>query len=309
MKQIITDILLNGRIKTWSEYAEEYNIKEGFPKHVRAKAANDIWRNYLKKQKRNKSNKIPSFKREGMYLVLGCVHAPFVNKLFWNAMLKLAKERKNDISGLVLNGDFLDLHSLSAYDKGQVAIKGINLGTEYEGGRKYLNSILDVLNSDIYKGWIRGNHEHRYYKYMKNVDNSKLGGALQSPENALKLKEKGFDIYLDWVNDEIQLGDLTTIHGEFCNVHCTKKYIDVFKKNFLFNHTHRSSMFREGEHVAYNGGSMGDFNSPIFNYATKAMKKTWSNSFSVATLYKGKAFVEQPVWNENHFVYGGKIYT
>lgn len=177
-----------------------------------------------------------TFKDEGLYLILGCVHAPFTNKPFWKAMLSLAQERKNDISGIILNGDFLDLHSLSAYDKGKLAIKGVDLGMEYEGGRAYLDSLLRVLNDDIYKGWVRGNHEHRHYKYMKNVDNSKLGAALLSPEDALGLYSKNFDIHLDWVNDEIELGNATIIHGEYCNVHSAKKYIDVFKKNFIYNH-------------------------------------------------------------------------
>jgi len=53
MKQIITDILLNGRIKTWLEYAEKYNIKKGYPNNIRAKAANDIWRAYIKDKKLN----------------------------------------------------------------------------------------------------------------------------------------------------------------------------------------------------------------------------------------------------------------
>jgi hypothetical protein len=296
-------VLNNGKgTLSWHEVGKKFNTS--------GEAARSKWRRIKSNTPSIDDIDIPFIpkKEEGMYLVLGCVHAPFTNKQFWTAMLKLAQERKNDISGLILNGDFLDMHSLSAYDKGKLAIEGINLGVEYEGGRRYLDSVLRVLHGDIYKGWLRGNHEFRFSKYMKNVDNSKLNGALNSPEEALGLRQKGFEIYLDWVNDEIELGNLSIIHGEFCNVHCTKKYIDVFKKNFLFNHTHRTSMFREGEHVAYNSGFMGDINSPIFNYATKAMKKTWSNTFSIATYYNGKTVVEQPTWLDDSFVYGGKIY-
>lgn len=251
---------------------------------------------------------IPS-KEEGLYLVLGCCHAPMVNLPFWKAMLKLASDRKNDIKGLVLAGDFLDLHSLSAYDRGKIAIKGLTLSEEYKGANIYLNSVLDALNPNIYKGWLNGNHEHRSAKYMSDVDNSKLGSALISPIEALKLVDKGFEIFTNWKDDEIVLGnDLSIIHGEICSVNPCKKYIDVFKRNFLFFHTHRTSMFRDGEHVAYNAGSMADFTNPVFSYATKAMKKTWTNSFAVVTLHKGITQVDIPVWNGEFFTYGGKIY-
>ena len=289
---------------TWAEIGNAYNRS--------GNAARKVWSRMLK-QTPTVEEYFPTLpnqeKKDGLYLVLGCVHAPFVNKSFWKAMLKLARDRRNEISGLILNGDFLDLHSLSAYDKGKLAIKDVNLGMEYEGGRAYLDSILTKLDGDIYKAFMYGNHEFRYNKYMKQVDNSKLGGALPAPEDALNLKGKGFEVYTDWVNDEIQLGDLTIIHGEFCNVYPTKKYIDVFKRNFLFNHTHRVQMYREGEHVAYNAGTMADFDSPVFNYASKAMKKTWSNAFAIVNLYKGTTSTDIVVWNEDHFSYGGKIYT
>lgn len=303
---------------TWNEVGKLFGKSGNAVRHV--------WRRIKNKNLNNSSqdlnlNNIPELqnvsnffqpvipvKEDGMYLVLGCVHAPFTNKAFWKAMLKLAQEHKNNIKGIILAGDFLDLHSLSNYDKGQIPIKGVTLSMEYEGGNAYLNSLLNTLNGDIYKGWIRGNHEHRHSKYMKDVNNSKLGDALPTPEKALKLVDRGFEIFTDWVNDEIQLGDLTIIHGEICAVHVAKKMIDTFKRNFLMFHTHRVQMYREGEHVAYNAGTMADFDSPVFNYATKAMKKTWSNAFAVATLSKGKTSVETPVWNGKSFTFGGKIY-
>lgn len=249
-----------------------------------------------------------NIKEDGIYLVLGCVHAPFVNLPFWKAMLKMAKENKDNIKGLILAGDFLDLHSLSSYDRGKLAIKGINLGMEYKESIKYLKSILNVLHDNIYKGWLDGNHENRMNKYMAEIDNSKLGNALPSPEVAMKLDKLGFEVFNNWKEDEIQLGNLSVIHGEICTIYPCKKYIDTFKRNFLFFHTHRTSMHREGEYVAYNAGSMADFSSPVFNYATKAMKQTWTNSFAVATLYKNNTTVDIPVWNKDYFTFGGKIY-
>ncbi len=67
-------------------------------------------------------------------------------------------------------------------------------------------------------------------------------------------------------------------------------------------------MYREGEHVAFNIGSMADFNSPAFGYATKSMKKQWTNGFAIATVVDGVTSVEQIIWNKDHFVYGGNIW-
>ena len=153
-----------------------------------------------------------------------------------------------------------------------------------------------------------GNHEDRFHRHMSTVDFSKLKGAIKSPTEALKLVERGFEVYENWVEDEVTIGDLTIIHGEFCTTFPTKKHLDVYKKNMLFAHTHRSQMYREGEHVAFNIGSMADFNSPAFNYATKSMKKQWSNGFAIATVVNGITSVEQITWNKNHFVYGGTVW-
>lgn len=48
MQNLITDILLNGRTKTWFNYAEKYNIKPEGSVMQRTKAANDYWRYYIK---------------------------------------------------------------------------------------------------------------------------------------------------------------------------------------------------------------------------------------------------------------------
>lgn len=154
---------------------------------------------------------------------------------------------------------------------------------------------------------IQGNCD-RYRRYVSNVDNSKLQGGLLSPEKALRLKERGYNVQTNWKEDEVVIGDLTIIHGEICSIHACKKHLDVFKKNMLFFHTHRKQMYCEGEHKAYNGGTMADFNSPAFGYATKSMKKTWTNSFAVIHLVDGVSSVELPTWNKNHFTYGGKIW-
>lgn len=332
---------------TWYDLAKKFNIKEGYSRSQRTKAANDIWRAHKKNQTTkvetfphpNKDNydwetlvagskstagspgtdgqpfylelekewfpDIP-YKEDGVYIILGCVHVPFYNREFMKAALRCISTL--DVKGLILNGDFLDLNTLSFYDKGKNPLEGINLGVEYEQGNKLLDVLESALPKDIYKAYLYGNHEDRFWRHMKSIDFAKLKGAVKSPTEAMRLVERGYEILEDWANDEIQIGDLTIIHGEFCSTHTCKSHLDTYKKNMLFAHTHRVQMYREGEHVAYNIGSMADFDSPAFNYASKSMKKRWSNGFAIATVVNGKTSVEQIIWQKDHFIYGGKVW-
>lgn len=245
---------------------------------------------------------------QGQYLILGCVHAPFVNKSLWDSLCIYANNNKNKIKGLILNGDFLDLNALSSHDKGRMPLKGWSLGREYKEAKDLLKQLTDNLNPDIYKAFLFGNHEDRFNRYMSLPDNKRLDGALPSPTKGLQL-DNTWNVFTDWKNDEIHLGDLSIIHGEFFSVHLCKKYLDTFKKNMLFCHSHRQQLYREGSHVAYNIGCMLDVNHPVFSYASKAMKKTWANAFAIATLDNhNTTTVELVTWNKDHFYYGGNKY-
>lgn len=243
----------------------------------------------------------------GNYLVLGCVHAPFVNKVFWNTLCNYAKENKHQIKGIILNGDFLDLNALSSHDRGRMPLKGWDLGKEYSEARKLLTKLVNNLNPNIYKAFLYGNHEDRFLRYMSYPDAQKLNGAIPSPEQGLQL-DSTWNVFTNWKHDEIQLGNLTIIHGEFFNVHLCKKYLDVFKKNMMFAHSHRQQLYREGEYAAYNIGCMLDVNSPVFSYASKAMKKSWANGFALATVDNGKTNVQLITWNKDHFRIGNEKY-
>jgi hypothetical protein len=244
---------------------------------------------------------------DGNYLILGCVHAPFVNKPFWEALCNYALLNKDYLKGVILNGDFLDLNSLSSHDRGRMPLEGVSIGWEYKESQKLLKQLTDNLLPDAYQCFLYGNHENRQQRYMSTPDGKKLEGGVLVPEEGLNLS-KDWNVFTDWKNDEVQLGDLSIIHGEFFSVHLCKKYLDTFKKNMLFAHSHRQQLYREGDHVAYNIGCMLDINSSVFNYASKAMKKTWANGFALATLDNRNTNVQLVTWNKDHFLIGNEKY-
>jgi len=244
----------------------------------------------------------------GTYFITGCTHAPWHNKKMYDSVLKYLTE-KVKLQGIILAGDFLDLNSLSSHDRGKIPLKGVTLDWEYREANKLLD-LFDELDIKGTKDYLFGNHCDRYNRLLSNSDESKYGEALKSPEEGLRLLERGYCVYKDWKNDSIKLGEhLEICHGEFLNTHSAKKTIDTYRKSVLYFHTHRFQIYIEGLVGGFNMGFGGDINAPIFNYATKAMKNSWLNACCLVTLDKdGFYHVEPLFYINNRLIVNGKEY-
>lgn len=243
----------------------------------------------------------------GTYLLLGCVHVPGHNQSMTYGIKNLIRDI--DLKGLILMGDFLDLNTLSGHDKDKfTAIKGLTLDEEYKEGNKVLDQLLFNLSPEADKIYLYGNHEDRWNRYMSNMQNAKT--PLQSPEEALKLKERGFNVFTRWSSDYITLGNhLEVLHGQYYNTHCAKQHIDKFRGSVAFVHTHRIQMYVEGKTAGFNIGWGGDVNHPFFNYAERGTKNQWQNGFALCTIdEQGDYFMQQIFCHNNKFYYNGKPY-
>lgn len=245
--------------------------------------------------------------RPGVYFVTGCTHIPWHNKQMFNSIFKFLSTIK--LEGVILAGDILDLNSLSSHDKGKISLKGVTLEEEYKEGSKFLDK-LDQVTNNATTVFMFGNHEDRYLRTLSDVDKSKYGTALKSPVEGLKLLTRGYKVITDWKEGVVELGkDLDIIHGEFINVYTAKKSLDTYKKSTMYVHTHREQVYKEGDLAAYNIGSGADFNAPIFNYATRSMKQSWSNSSALVTVDKDlKTHVEILNFKNGKLCVGGKLY-
>jgi len=249
-----------------------------------------------------------TFTEPGTYLLMGCVHAPAHNVAMLNGITELLTDIK--VKGLVLMGDFLDLNSLSSHDTGKfTAIPGLTLEQEYEAGEQLLSQLLKPLRKDVTKIFIYGNHEHRFNRYMADMESSKR--PLPSPAEALKLKEKDFHFYTNWQDDKVVLGKhLDVFHGQYYNVHCAKKTIDVYRGSCAFVHSHRIQTYIEGTTGGFNIGWCGDVKSPFFNYAARGTKSMWQNGFALVEIdEEGNYYLTQIICHNNKFYYGGKKYN
>lgn len=242
----------------------------------------------------------------GVHFVFPDLHAPGHNKRFLKAALDLCSEFEN-IAGLHISGDFLDMNSLSSHDKGKVGIKDLTLDYEYKVGNEVMDQILAKINPRV-KTFIYGNHEDRWFRANRDVDTSKFG--LPSPTEALKLRERGFEVLEDWKQGTVTLGHyLDLIHGEFITTHTAKKHIDTYRRSVAFGHSHRVQTFIEGSTGGYNIGHMSDADHPIFNYATRSMKNSWLNGFMIVTIDEDGFFHPEIItWYNNKLFYKGKKY-
>lgn len=247
----------------------------------------------------------------GTHLVTGCNHIPFDNKHMTSGMIKLIEDLGDKLKGLHLIGDFLDINSLSSHDRGRKPLPGVTLSMEYDGGNDVLDRLEEVLPEKCEKNYLYGNHEDRYIRHMGSSDNSKLGKSLISPEDGLKLEERGYNVLTNWKKDKIRLGNhLDLIHGEFCNIHTAKKHLDSFRGSIMFVHTHRIQMHIESKVGGFNIGFGGDKDSPVFNYATRAMKEVWANGFALVDIDEDGFFhVTQITMFNDCFYHNGKKYN
>jgi len=239
------------------------------------------------------------------YLMLGCPHIPHQNKKIFQGIYNLMDTYTFD--GIVIGGDFLDMGSLSFYDKGKVNRLGITLEDEYFAGNMVLDELEKRLPKDVDKVFMYGNHENRYYRWLADVDNAKYGDLID-PAKALRLLKRGWTVYNNYKRDQHKIGSLHIAHGDFYNIHVAKKTLDTWKRNMLFWHTHRIQVHREGNFCAYNCGFLGDVDSKAFDYAPLSMKLKWANGFAIVHIIGNRHYVELINCVDNGFVYAGVKY-
>lgn len=265
--------------------------------------------NFRKERKKAKLTPPPIADQVGMHILIGCNHVPFHNVEMHDGLLELIKDHKRQIKGFHLMGDFMDLNSLSSHDRGRfTAVPGLTLDEEYEAGNDLLDQFDAVLPKKAWKTYLYGNHEDRWNRWMSQFDNAKT--PLQSPEDALDLAGRGYQVKDNWKQDYFTIGShLDILHGIYYSIHCAKAHLDKLRGSCAFVHTHRQQTFIEGNMGAFNIGSGADFDSPAFNYATRPMKGQWSNGFAVVMIEPDGSYnITQITFRNGSFYFGGKRY-
>lgn len=258
-----------------------------------------------------KNHRSPTIQK---WIVLPDVHRPFHNKVLWAKIMKYIAHNKQNIHGIVLSGDYLDLFTLGSYNENSLKnLTGITLESEYADANEGLDDIdyaLGKYKKSCKKYFLYGNHEDRYFREISKGDKAKYGGALLSPTESLRLIERGYKVKENWKDDYFTLGEhLDVIHGVYCNIHTAKKHLDVTGRSIMFGHTHRVQSFRQGKRASYNIGWLGNVNHKVFNYMPRFQKDIWANGFAEVYIdNKGLYYVNQISIYNNRFFINGKLY-
>jgi len=248
-----------------------------------------------------KKNVILQEKQNGIHVVLGCVHVPFENKVLMKKLLQLIEDNKDRIVGFHLLGDFLDLKSLSSHDDKTIDFEQLTLGQEYQAGNRVLDLIDQVLPYNISRTFIYGNHEDRFFRYTSNVKNYKTADAMQSPTEALKLKERGYKVFENWKEDYTIVGKYQLFHGIACTTNSAKTHVDKLRHSCIFAHTHRIGQHYEGWLHGVNIGMLGDMGSKGFSYLSRVERSTWKNGFGIINVQDGISQAEVIVCENEGF--------
>jgi predicted phosphodiesterase len=231
-------------------------------------------------------------------LFLSDIHIPYHDIESLRIALKYGHDHGADC--IFLNGDTLDFHDLSDYEKDP---KKRRLGHEL----KQAHSFFDILRREFPKAHIyfkEGNHEERYWRFMRvkapqllDVQAFDLPGLLKLPE---------FNIQFIPGRTKANIGALSVFHGHefgkstFSPVNVARGLYMRAKANAICGHSHQTSEHTErdvnGKMVTtWSVGCLSEL-SPDFSPYNK-----WNHGFAFITR-EGKDFSVQ-----NIRIYRGRI--
>lgn len=141
----------------------------------------------------------------GWWLVLSDVHIPYHDPAAVRHAVKEAKRRK--ARGVVLNGDTMDFHALSRFDKSP---DDARYNQEILAGRQFLAYLRGAFPRGrlVFKD---GNHEERLLHYLWGKAPELFGLDLLTTPSLLEFERHGVEHVTD--RRLITLGGLNVIHG------------------------------------------------------------------------------------------------
>lgn len=191
IKERIYELYLNGY--TYREIARIINQEENTT-YWDCERVRDKVRKYRKKLEKNKLEsivapeikKVPQVDSKRKKIMIICdLHFPYHRE----DVIPNIKKHAHEISALVIGGDALNNESLSKFAE----INKLTFEEEIIGFYNFIKEIRDILPEEVKIIFIRGNHEHRLYKYIANMHDKQLNKFI-NPE-VIQMLVDGFTIY------------------------------------------------------------------------------------------------------------------
>ena len=231
-------------------------------------------------------------------LVINDVHVPYHDEKGLEMAIQYAQER--DVNTVFINGDFIDLVSVSDHEKTPSERSGLN--DELETGRLVLKAIREEFSdAEIY--YNEGNHETRMPRYLAK----KAPELFEIPGLSVKQLLK-LDMYgIKWIPTEtdVRLGDLNIFHGHEYRggglLVARSKFLQAMD-NILFANFHRTQEYIQPDIQGKVKGSWAV--ACMCDLRPRYMpKNNWNLGFAVVHSRSDGHFVI-----ENKKIIDGKIY-
>lgn len=217
------------------------------------------------------------------YGILNDIHWPYEARAYYKALELM--QAWPDLRGIYLNGDCMEIESVSSHPKTPSAQK--NLFAELEYGRKKFEQ-LESIFGDIPIDFLSGNHEYRIYRYIRDIA-PQMWGMIDTPK-ILGFDERANCKFHDYGPTQLvkvgQTRDLYVRHeplgggANHAKVTAEKSTVSI-----CYGHTHvyQSYTHKKFGPVSYNVtatscGWLGDITKNCFDY--RGSKDNWQLGFT-----------------------------
>jgi predicted phosphodiesterase len=247
-------------------------------------------------------------------IVLSDLHVPHHDVLAFSCALGIIKALKP--SRVVLNGDFLDLESLSRHPKSRPDLA--RLAEEFYAGNLALDSI-QAASGDAEIVFLEGNHEARARRY--EAEYGQLDGILSVPvglyiEPRQEYRKSADDLRsIRWVPLQLQpiaLGGVSYLHGVFESIHHAYQHAwqlgpRCSTKHLISGHMHALQMASSASgHIAAACPWLGDIRAHVFGY-TKGRPRPWSHGVLVVEEVMDRVTISPVSIVNGVAVFGGRL--
>ena len=190
-------------------------------------------------------------------------------------------------------------HFSSHYWKGRSAKPMEDLIPLLNKDVKDVNKGMDLIDKSLDKAnckerhFIQGNHEVWLDKFVTRYPYLEQ----YTTENALKLKERGYEYHPYNRKELLKLGKLNFTHGKFTGKYHSFQHIDVYGESIMYGHTHDLQRFTKTR----NGGTISSWSLGCLKDIEAdedwlgGRLTNWNHAFAIVDIYKNGNFNVQIV--------------
>lgn len=217
------------------------------------------------------------------YAILNDVHHPYEDKSRYKVALNIMQAM--NVAHIYLNGDIAEFQGVSAWPSHPS--EKMNFCQEVD----YLNKKFDELQDlfqDVPVTYLCGNHEYRFFRYIRDIAPS-MWGLIDCP-SLLKFPERPLWKFVDYGPTQLARCGKSNLYlrheplgggGNPAKATAESSYIDIG-----FGHTHKYCTYSHRKFgpkslisTAYSLGWLGDKSRHVFDY--RGAKDAWVVGFTI----------------------------